>query len=185
MFCISTEIGCASWRLERESTKMKRFLIVAAISALSLPAYCNGSADFVKRYEGFRTSAYRCTAGIKTIGYGFTANHMVAKGSITRVDADKELKRLCDEVAEKLRRELRGQRLTKGEEMAVVSFAYNIGWGNFKTSRVLALLKQGKRGSIVAEEIRKWVYVTKGGKKLVCKGLKVRRLREAAMFVRG
>lgn len=164
---------------------MKAIFTIAAACIIDISACAESTADFVKRFEAYRATAYTCAGGKKTIGYGFTDASVVAKGRITKAEADKELTRLCNSIAAKVRSEIakgKGKPLTAKEETAIVSFVYNVGWHNFKRSTLLRLLKQGKRGAAIGVELRKWKYVTANGRKTVSKGLAKRRNAEAAMF---
>lgn len=161
---------------------MKHLMTTAAIAALSIAAYADKAVDLIKRYEDFRPSVYICQAGVKAIGYGFTSADMIVKGYVSREDADRELTRLCEEIRQKLRRELQDVRLTEAEEAALISLIYNVGWRRYRASTIHRKIRQGIRGSEVAEEIRKWVYVTKDGRKVKSKGLQKRRLSEALIF---
>lgn len=143
------------------------------------------AATFLKSIEGFRPTAYTDAAGNLTIGYGFTSADMVGKGYLSEVEASAALYDICHDISTRLRAELGGQRLTVAEEAALISFIYNVGWYNFKTSTMCRLLKEGKRGKVVADEFLRWVYVTKGGRKVVCDGLKIRRARERMQFMVG
>ena len=168
---------------------MGHIKIWAALAALFLHLSAVGNAasesvDLLKRLEGFRPSAYLCQAGERAIGYGFTDSALVSRGTITRAEADRELKRLCDSLIQKIRMDLRGIRLTDTQTAALVSFAYNVGWGTYRTSTVRRMILQGRRGADVAEEIRKWVFVTQDGRKVRSRGLQKRRLTEALMFAR-
>lgn len=167
---------------------MKKLLIVTATALLAMATAYGASteqaAELLKGFEGFRPSVYKCEAGKPTIGYGFTSAAMVGKEHITEGEASAELSRLCDGIVANLRKELgKGNILKPNEEAAVVSFIYNVGWGAFKSSTMFRLLKDGKRGAAVGAEFRKWVYVTKDGKKVVSKGLANRRSKEAATFL--
>lgn len=142
------------------------------------------ASTLLKGFEGFRPSVYKCEAGRDTIGYGFTSKKLIAKGRMTEAEASAELKRICEGIAKNLRAELgKGNTLSASEEAAIVSFIYNVGWYNFKTSTLCRLLKEGRRGAVIGVELRKWVYVTKNGKKVVSKGLATRRSKEAATFL--
>lgn len=169
---------------------MKKLMVVStALLAMAYTAM-GGTIDKVsallKGLEGFRPSVYKCEAGKDTIGYGFTSKELIAKGRMTETEASAELKRICEDITIKLRAELgNGNILTENEEAAIVSFIYNVGWRNFKTSTLCRLLKEGRRGAIIGVELRKWVYVTKGGKKVVSKGLANRRGKEVMMFLVG
>lgn len=168
---------------------MKRLMMMATAMTAMGYAAMGGTAKatgLVKGFEGFRPSVYKCEAGNATIGYGFTSKELIAKGHMTEADATAELKRICDDIADKLRKEVGAAKpLTPSQEAALVSFIYNVGWANFKNSKMCRLLKDGKRGAVVGLEFRKWVYVTKGGKRVVSKGLRTRRNKEAMTFLVG
>ncbi|MBO6031709.1 MAG: lysozyme [Prevotella sp.] len=143
------------------------------------------AAEFLKTVEGFRPTPYKDPAGNRTIGYGFTSAELTGCRRITETEASVELVRICRNLSAMLRTELNGQRLTVAEESALISFIYNVGWSNFKASTMLRLLKEGKRGEAVADEFSRWVYVTKGGRKVACEGLRTRRARERKRFLGG
>lgn len=168
----------------RKGNTMKTILIAmfAACAALTAQA-SHKAAAFIKGMEGFKSTAYSDAAGKRTIGYGFTSKAMLCKRRLTEAEASVELARICGEISKKLRTEIKGKPLTASEEAAVVSFIYNVGWATFKRSTMCRLLKEGKRGAVVAAEFSKWVYVTKGGRKVVCKGLKRRRAKERRKFM--
>lgn len=158
---------------------------VAAFIAMAtdtIPA-AEKAATFLKTVEGFRATAYHDATGRRTIGYGFTAPDLVGKTRLTEAEASAELSRICSSISNTLRIELKGQRLTPSQEAAVISFIYNVGWANFRSSTMFRLLKSGKRGRVVADEFTRWVYVTKDGRKVVCKGLMARRERERRQFM--
>ena len=161
------------------------YIVVAALAVMGIDTTeaATKAAAFLKTVEGFRSTAYDDAAGNRTIGYGFTSADMIGKGRITEGEASVELARICRSLSSKLRAELGGQRLTVAEEAALISFIYNIGWSNFKGSTMCRLLKEGKRGRVVADEFNRWVYVTKGGRKVVCDGLKTRRAMERQRFM--
>lgn len=128
--------------------------------------------SMIARYEGFSDKVYTCPGGHKTIGYGFTDDDLVKKGTITRADADKVLgKKVRDELAF-LRTQVQG--LTPKQEAACVSWIYNLGRGNFLKSTFLKKLK-AKDFKAAQVECNKWVYAK--GTKL--KGLVKRRAAEA------
>lgn len=161
------------------------YILVSALAVMGIDTTeaATRAAAFLKTVEGFRSTAYADAAGNRTIGYGFTSEEMLGKRRLTENEASVELVRICRVLASRLRTELHGQRLTIAEEAALISFIYNVGWSNFKTSTMCRLLKEGKRGRVVADEFNKWVYVTKGGRKVVCDGLKSRREKERQRFM--
>ena len=130
----------------------------------------------IAKYEGFRSNVYICPGGKQTIGYGFTDKDLIAKGTITRVEADKVLGKKVREELKFLRSKVQG--LTPKQEAACVSWIYNLGRGNFLSSTFYKKLKVGDMKAAQIE-CNKWVYAN--GKKLT--GLIKRRAAEAAWLV--
>lgn len=131
--------------------------------------------DLIKRFEGLELTAYRCPAGVWTIGYGHTGIDVKKGMTITEEEAEQllrvDVRRFEDGV--------RGiaAKFTQGQFDALVSFAYNLGLGALLSS---TLLKKHKAGDYdaAAEQFGRWVYA--GGKRL--KGLVRRRAEEAALY---
>lgn len=135
----------------------------------------------IRRFEGFREQAYRCPAGVWTIGYGHTAQagppKVVAGMKIGEAEARRILaadaERVADEVRAALTREVNDAQFS-----ALVSFAFNVGAGAFRGSSVLAAVNDG-RFRDVPERLALWVKA--GGR--VLPGLERRRAAEAALFM--
>lgn len=170
---------------------MKKRVIVSTIALFAttlaaIGASTDKAAELIKGFEGFRPSVYKCEAGKGTIGYGFTSADMIEKKTIKEDEASVELSRICEDLKMKLRAELgKGNTLLPHEEAAVISLIYNIGWTNFKKSKMCRLLKEGRRGAVIGVEFRKWIYITKNGKKVISKGLAKRRDKEIRAFLIG
>ena len=138
--------------------------------------------ELIKTFEGFRGKTYICPAGVKTIGYGFTDKDLVAKGTITREEANKVLARKVKNLQARIVVDLNsyGRKLTKNELAALTSFVYNVGWHNWMSSTMREKLICGDKAG-AAEEFPRWKYA--GGKKLM--GLIRRRAAEQRTFKRG
>ena len=138
---------------------------------------CEEAKRLIKNYEGCRLKAYKCPAGIWTIGYGRTTN--VRQGDVcTQEQADKWF----DE--EYLGFENRVKALIKvpvneNQLGALTSFAYNCGTGALKTSTLLRKLNE-KNYLGAADEFLKW---NKAGSK-VLEGLSKRRHAERELFLK-
>lgn len=134
--------------------------------------------NLIKKFEGCRLTAYRCPAGILTIGYGHTGSDVSASQTITQERAEQLLKVdlmvHCNNI-EKLVK----VPLTQAQFDALVSFEYNIGYGAFKNSTLLKLLNEGKYRES-AEQFTRWVYAN--GKVLA--GLQKRREEEKRLFLK-
>lgn len=134
--------------------------------------------DLIKRFEGFRDTAYLCPAGVWTIGYGHTQD--VKEGDTITQDKAEEL--LREEVAAKYEpivvSNTNGLELTQGQFDALVSFVYNVGAYNFEASHLLSQLKAGDIEGAAAQ-FERWNRA--GGK--VLDGLTARRAAERELFL--
>ena len=100
----------------------------------------------IRRFEGFRARAYRCPAGVWTIGYGHTsqagppvvrAGMEIGEAEARRILA-RDVDRFVREVAPLLKRPV-----TDAQFSALVSFAFNVGTGAFRSSSVLKAVNAG------------------------------------------
>ena len=131
--------------------------------------------DLIKQFEGLYLNAYRCPAGVPTIGYGHAAG--VAMGqTITQQQADDYLRRDVRQFERAVSRLVRVP-LTQGQFDALVSFAFNLGEGALAQSTLLRLLNAGDYAGAAAQFDR---WNKAGG--CVLPGLVRRRAAERAMF---
>lgn len=128
----------------------------------------------IKKFEGLRLKAYKCPAGVYTIGYGHTEN-VLADSEISELMADQILRKDLKNFEQAIN-DL-DLPLLQCEFDALVSFAFNVGIGNFNKSTLKKLLLQ-KKFFYAAKEFDKWVFA--GGKKLP--GLQNRRNTERKIF---
>ena len=115
----------------------------------------------IKKFEGCRLKAYRCSAGVWTIGYGHTAG--VKEGDvISQPEADKlleeDIAKFEDYVSDNVIVEL-----NQGRYDALVAWTFNLGVGNLRSSTMLKKLNESDYGS-VPFEMRRWNKA--GGKTL-------------------
>jgi lysozyme len=136
--------------------------------------------QLVAEFEGYRSEAYRCPAGVWTIGYGTTRwgdGRPVQPGdTITEDAARRLLKRDLADAAQAVD-DLVKVELTEHQRAALISFVYNIGRGAFARSTLLARLSAGHMTS-AADEFMRWIRA--GG--VVLPGLVRRRSAEAKLF---
>lgn len=107
--------------------------------------------------EGLRLVAYRCPAGVWTIGYGHTGKDVYPGLRITVERAEELLERDLTQAATTVLRLVRVP-LTAPQAAALADFVFNIGDGNFATSTLLRKLNAGNYAAVPAE-LRRW---TKG-----------------------
>lgn len=130
----------------------------------------------IGQFEGCRLTAYKCPAGVWTIGYGHT-------GAVDGVKVGKGMKITKDKAAELLRSDCArfeahvskygSYNWTQNEFDALVSFAYNVGNINGLTAS-----GERSRAEIAGAMLR---YNKAGGKVLA--GLTRRRQAERALFL--
>jgi lysozyme len=129
----------------------------------------------VKASEGCKLTAYRCPAGVWTVGYGHTRG--VTPGqTITQDDAELLLESDLDDAAEQVASMVTVP-LTQGQLDALCDFVFNLGAGRLRDSTLLRLLNQGRHAE-AAGQFKFWVMA--GGHPLP--GLVKRRAAERALF---
>jgi lysozyme len=136
----------------------------------------------LKKLEGFRNNPYLDTAGVPTIGYGFTYYPCGAKVTmndepITLKDAENVLLQLVDSFEEWVRDKVESN-INQNMYDALVSFCYNVGKQAFEDSTLLKKVNNNPCDPTIEDEFKRWVYA--GGKK--SKGLKKRRNQEAYLY---
>ena len=133
----------------------------------------------IKHAEGFAPTPYFCPAGKRTIGYG----HVILPGEefpshITEAEATALLIKDLAERFEPAVEKLVTVDLKQGQFDALISFAFNLGPGNLKSSTLLKKLNAGDYGG-AANEFMKWTRAA--GK--VLPGLVKRRAEEKELFM--
>lgn len=190
---INSPINVKYLRVTEEGTA--RNIPVAAQSAVSAPArqasvsaetaatasgemtVSERGVELIAKYEGCRLEAYKCPAGVWTIGYGHTAG-VVQGQTLPSKEAAKallkeDLKKYGGYVNACVRKGLITFPLTQNRFDALTSFCYNCGNGN------LQKLVTGRDAATVADKL---LAYNKGGGKVLA-GLTRRREEERALFL--
>lgn len=143
------------------------------------------AAEIVKAFEGYKAKAYKCPAGIATIGFGRTGTDVFEGMPITTML--KEAEWLNDRLERDLvflRNKLRPLILNANQEAALLSFMYNIGQGNFLKSSVFRILRESENKTLDTNQLKAyWLQWNKAGGK-VLPGLTRRRQAEVDLFMR-
>ena len=134
--------------------------------------------SLIRSFEGLRLKAYKCSAGKYTIGYGHT-NRVKAWERITPEHAEELLERDVKAIEDELNKIITVD-LTQNQMDAIISFVFNVGVGNFKSSTAYKRI-QAKRFEDVPAQIKRWVYC----RNKVLNGLVKRREAEAKLFMEG
>ena len=130
----------------------------------------------IKKFEGCRLKAYRCSANVLTIGYGHTGE-VKEDDTITQPEADKllenDIAKFEEYVSDNVIVELKQYQFD-----ALVAWTFNLGVGNLRSSTMLKKLNESGDYDSVPSEMRRWNKA--GGKTL--DGLIRRRKAEGLLF---
>lgn len=143
----------------------------------------NGIA-LIKKYEGFMGKAYLCPAGVPTIGYGNTyypngAKVKIGDPPITEPKATEMLLAVLTKYEAAVNRYVQ-KPINQNQFDALVSFTYNLGMENLRTSTLLKKLNINPADATIAAEFLKWTRANG----VVLAGLKKRRTEEAQLYFR-
>lgn len=133
--------------------------------------------DLIKKYEGFKPYAYLCPANILTIGYGHTRGVRIGQ-TCTEAEAEQFLKEDLEIAEAEVNIVANEVELTQGQYDSLVSFTFNLGAGNFKTSTLRKKVLNNPADPTILGEFGKWVYI----KGKVSQGLQKRRLEESKLY---
>lgn len=132
--------------------------------------------ELIKHFEGCELEAYKCPAGVWTIGYGHTKD--VEEGEKWSQDkADFMLFRELEEEYEQYVNDYVHVPLNQQQFDALVSWTYNLGPVNLKKSTLLRKLNDGEYQE-VPNQIKRW---NKANGEVLA-GLVRRREAEALLF---
>ena len=131
--------------------------------------------SLIKKFEGCELEAYKCAAGVWTIGYGSTKG-VKEEDTLTQEEADNLLLHEMQEY-EGYINDLVKAPLEQNQFDALVSWVFNLGPANLKASTMLKFLNAGDY-HLIPSQIKRWNKA--GGK--VLEGLIRRREAEALLF---
>ena len=138
-------------------------------------------ADLIKAFEGCKLDAYKCSANKETIGYGNTfyedGTPVKMGDKITKERAESLFELISDSFAAKVK-PLVTSNVNSNQFDALVSFAYNCGIANLKSSTLLRKVNANPNDPTIAGEFAKW---NKAGGKVLA-GLTRRRKAEADLY---
>ena len=130
----------------------------------------------IKKFEGLELTAYQCSAGVWTIGYGHTKG--VQPGDEwSQSHAEHMLEVELEEYEGYINNAVKVA-LSQNQFDALVSWVYNLGPANLSASTMLKVLNSGEYEDVPAQ-MKRWNKA--GGK--VLEGLIRRREAEACLFV--
>jgi lysozyme len=136
----------------------------------------------ITNHEGLRLKPYLCPAKIPTIGYGntyYTDGKRVTllDKEITKQQAFDMFKEVANRFAKRVDT-LVTSNINQNQFNALVSFAYNVGTGNFASSTLLKKVNRNPDDLSIKDEFLRW---NKAGGKVI-NGLTNRRNEEADLY---
>ena len=137
--------------------------------------------DLIKRFEGCKLKAYKCPAGVWTIGYGNTFYEdgtKVKEGDVITQERAEELFDIIISDFVRMTDALVKSDVTENNFSALVSFTFNVGTGNLKRSTLLRKVNANPKDPSIRAEFMKWTRAN--GE--VLKGLVRRREAEAKLY---
>lgn len=148
--------------------------VLAAASALFIIDH----EGEVKNKQGEHV-AYIDAVGVHTVCFGQTGKDLygqdIKKGMIyTEEECIKMLTVSVEKFSSQVNSLVKVEWQSIPQQVAITSFAYNVGIGAFKNSTLLRMLNQGQYVA-ACNQLPKWVYGTVKGKKTVLNGLVTRR----------
>lgn len=138
-------------------------------------------ADLIKSFEGCKLTAYKCSANKETIGYGNTfyedGTPVKLGDTITQERAESLFVMISDSFAAKVK-PLITSTVNENQFGALVSFAYNCGIANLRSSTLLRKVNANPNDMTIRNEFARW---NKAGGKVLA-GLTRRRKAEADLY---
>lgn len=153
--------------------------ITAKLSALGLSAALSAGGGFIAVHEGYVPGTYIDPVGVLTACFGSTGQH-VEQG---RIYTDEEcLSMFAKDLVNHNRQLMSAVKvpLSEQEHAAYLSFHYNVGAGNFRSSTLLRYLNADLMVE-ACNELPRWVYA----KGIKLPGLVTRRAQERDLCLQG
>lgn len=133
--------------------------------------------DLIKSFEGLELKSYKDSVGVWTWGYGSTGPHVTPDKVGTKEEAEQLIKKDLERF-EKGVSDLVKVPLSQNQYDALVSFSFNLGLSNLKSSTLLKKLNASDYSG-ASKEFERWNRA--GGK--VLNGLTRRRIAERNLFL--
>lgn len=138
--------------------------------------------SLIKEFEGCKLKAYKCPAGVFTVGWGSTGPD-IKEGTVwSQQYADAMLRKMANNVLdEALHESPRLRNETPGRQAAVADFLYNLGVGNYRKSTFKRLIDAGDFNE-AKHSVMKWNKARINGELRELPGLTRRRQAEADLL---
>jgi lysozyme len=143
----------------------------------------DATISLVKKFEKFSSVIYPCLAGKPTIGYGHVVNEaekLKYKNGISAKEADDLLREDLQHAVNCLKKLIKIS-LTANQISALISLVFNVGCGDFASSKALKLINQNNLEKAKIELFDRTIGFVRIGNKII-KGLVNRRALEEKLW---
>jgi lysozyme len=143
----------------------------------------DATISLVKKFEKFSSVIYPCLAGKPTIGYGHVVNEaekLKYKNGISAKEADDILREDLQHAVNCLKKLIKIS-LTANQISALISLIFNVGCGDFASSKALKLINQNNLEKAKIELFDRTIGFVRIGNKII-KGLVNRRALEEKLW---
>lgn len=137
--------------------------------------------EFIVSMEGLELKAYKCSAGVWTVGIGSTRYEdgtPVKKGDVITRDRALLLFKNTISIYENAVNKLVTSSINQNQYNALTSFCYNLGVSAFKGSTLLKKVNLNPNDPNITLQLNKWINA--GGRPV--KGLIIRRMKESKLY---
>ena len=141
----------------------------------------NKGIELLEQLEGLKLKAYKCSAGVWTIGLGNTFyedGSKVKEGNVISKERAYLLFNLISKQFEKAIDENVKVDINQNQYNSLFCFIYNIGISGFKNSTLLKVLNSNPNDGNIAKQFLRWNKIA--GKE--SKGLTNRRITESSLY---
>jgi lysozyme len=143
----------------------------------------DATISLVKKFEKFSSVIYPCLAGKPTIGYGHVVNEaekLKYKNGISAKEADDILREDLQHAVNCLKKLIKIS-LTANQISALISLIFNVGCGDFASSKALKLINQNNLEKAKIELFDRTIGFVRIGNKIIT-GLVNRRALEEKLW---
>ena len=134
--------------------------------------------SLIKSFESLQLKSYVCPAGKWTLGYGHTGTDVKPNQTITTAEAEELLLKDIENFNIHIQHLITAQ-LNENQFSALVSFTFNVGIDNLKSSTLLKKVNSNPSNPTIKNEFLKWVYANKS----ILNGLVKRRTAESDLYI--
>ena len=178
IFTVLVVLGFLGYKAYEYKQSKKVEVIVIEKSAI------DKAMPFIKKFEGFSAVPYLCSDKEVVIGYGTHISKVKSK-KVTEAEASAILKESLTYFSEKIDNVyFKNVPLSDDKKIALLSLLYNLGETKFHKSLLYTMLLNEKlfTSKVISREWSLYNRAKIGGKKIVVKGLKERRLAEINLY---